>query len=151
MLRMLYAHQAWADATILAAVSKQPGAMEDEAMRKMLHHIVMVQRAFLSLFQQTPFDMAKENALPVSVELFRQSHEAELAFAQGVDEGQLARTFEMPWIPGLRLSVGEAMMQVVMHSQSHRGQCAARLRALGGAPPMTDFIIWLRDRPTPMW
>jgi hypothetical protein len=42
-------------------------------------------------------------------------------------------------------------MQVVMHSQSHRGQCASRSREPGGKPPMTDFIIWLRTRPAPVW
>jgi uncharacterized damage-inducible protein DinB len=42
-------------------------------------------------------------------------------------------------------------MQVVMHSQSHRGQCASRLRAAGGQPPTLDFIVWLKDRPAPVW
>ena len=36
-------------------------------------------------------------------------------------------------------------MQVVMHSEHHRAQVAMRLRALGGAPPVTDYIIWVRD------
>jgi uncharacterized damage-inducible protein DinB len=44
------------------------------------------------------------------------------------------------------------MHQVVMHSQGHRAQNALRLRALGGAAPLTDYILWiLNDRPTPVW
>jgi uncharacterized damage-inducible protein DinB len=32
-----------------------------------------------------------------------------------------------------------------MHSEHHRAQVATRLRALGGNPPMTDYILWVRD------
>ncbi len=53
---------------------------------------------------------------------------------------------EMPWLLA-RVSIREAMMQVVMHSQHHRGQCASRLRVFGGTPPTLDFIVWLKDRP----
>ena len=43
------------------------------------------------------------------------------------------------------------MMQVAMHSLGHRAQCATRLRALGGNPPNTDFILWLKERPAADW
>ncbi len=39
-----------------------------------------------------------------------------------------------------------------MHSTHHRGQVAARLRELGGEPPLVDFIAWLWwKRPEPEW
>ena len=39
-----------------------------------------------------------------------------------------------------------------MHSHYHRGQNATRFRELGGEPPMTDFIVWLRDgQPAARW
>jgi hypothetical protein len=47
--------------------------------------------------------------------------------------------------------VAQAYMQVCMHSHGHRSQCATRLRALGGEPPVTDFIVWLNERPAPAW
>jgi uncharacterized damage-inducible protein DinB len=34
------------------------------------------------------------------------------------------------------------LLQTVLHSQHHRGQISTRLRALGGAPPTFDYIIW---------
>ena len=40
---------------------------------------------------------------------------------------------------------------VCMHSHGHRSQCATKLRALGGEPPRLDFILWLKDRPAPVW
>ena len=40
------------------------------------------------------------------------------------------------------------LLQTVLHSQHHRGQISTRLRALGGAPPTVDYIIWKKkDRP----
>jgi uncharacterized damage-inducible protein DinB len=45
--------------------------------------------------------------------------------------------------------VAQAIVQVCMHSQGHRAQCAKMLRRLGGAPPMTDFILWLANRAAP--
>jgi uncharacterized damage-inducible protein DinB len=39
-----------------------------------------------------------------------------------------------------------------MHSHYHRGQNATRLRELGGVPPGTDFIEWLREgQPSARW
>ncbi|HTR39781.1 MAG TPA: DinB family protein [Bryobacteraceae bacterium] len=148
-------HLAWADAAIFKAIGANEGAASDESLRKTLHHIVMVQRAFLSLFLKRPFDMEKESRVPASLAefepLFREAHQEEIEFVKNVDEAALSARFEMPWIPGAKLTLEQALMQVVMHSQSHRGQCAARLRALGGSPPMTDFIVWLKDRPAPVW
>ena len=34
-------------------------------------------------------------------------------------------------------------LQVVLHTQHHRGQVCARLRDAGGEPPTVDFIVWL--------
>jgi len=39
-----------------------------------------------------------------------------------------------------------------MHSTHHRGQVNARLRELGGEPPLADFIVWLWwGRPAASW
>jgi uncharacterized damage-inducible protein DinB len=47
---------------------------------------------------------------------------------------------------------GETMMQVAMHSLYHRAQVNTRLRELGAAPPLVDYIAWLwRKRPAPQW
>jgi uncharacterized damage-inducible protein DinB len=182
LLAELFDHQAWADAAILAAIRACPAAMDDEKIHHTLHHIVMVQRAFLSIFLKQPFDMAAESEPPESfealvaqrarrapqnglrtasrrapfcasslVERFRATQPEELAFVKSLDEPALQRIIETPWIPGAKLTLGQTLMQVVMHSQSHRGQCASRLRASGGQPPTLDFILWLKDRPAPAW
>ena len=40
----------------------------------------------------------------------------------------------------LTITVGEALMQMAMHSQWHRGQNATRLRELGAQPAAVDLI-----------
>lgn len=155
LLAELYDHQAWADATMLASIRACPAAIDDEKIRHTLHHIVMVQRAFLSIFLNRPFDMAAESKAPESfdalVARFRETQPEELAFVKSLDESALSRIIETAWIPGTKLTLAQTMMQVVMHSQSHRGQCASRLRAAGGQPPTLDYILWLKDRPAPAW
>ena len=154
MIRDLFNHQAWADSAILIAVRSHPAAREDEALRKTLHHIVVTQRAFLSLFLERPFDLKTEFQIPTNLDdleaLFRETQRDETDYVDKLDDAGLSRVQQLPWIGG-RASTAEALMQVVMHSQSHRGQCATRLRSLGGNPPMTDFIIWIKDRPAPVW
>jgi uncharacterized damage-inducible protein DinB len=151
----LFGHQAWADATMLAVVRAHPAANDDEKLRQTLHHILVVQRAFVSIFLKRPFDMAAELQPPESLDAlaarFRDTHTEELAFVKSLDEPSLGRVIETPWLPGARLTLAQTLMQVLMHSQSHRGQCASRLRALGGEPPTLDFIVWLKDRPAPAW
>jgi uncharacterized damage-inducible protein DinB len=151
----LFDHLAWADATLLAAVQNCPAARDNEAMRHTLHHIVMVQRAFLAMFLKRPFDMAVESKQPDSLDAFltsfRETHAEELAFIRTLDDAALSGRFESPWFPDAKLTLGQAMMQVVMHSQSHRGQCLSRLREAGEKPPTLDFILWLKDRPSPNW
>jgi len=151
MIRSLYAHQAWADSKVFAAISAHEAAAADEALRATLHHIVLVQRGFLALFLKRPFDYAAEMRVPATLaeleHVFRDTHTEEIAFVNLAQDAELTEILEVPYFPGARLAKGEVHLQVVMHSQHHRGQCAARLRALGGTPPTVDFIVWLKDRP----
>jgi uncharacterized damage-inducible protein DinB len=43
-------------------------------------------------------------------------------------------------------------MQVVLHSTHHRGQIVARVRELGGNPPLVDYIGWIwLGKPAAAW
>jgi len=151
LLQSLFAHMAWADTAILKAVAAQDGAFAEDEIRKWLHHIVVVQRFFLSLCQQHPFDREREGQVPSSVDemetRFREAHADGAAYAARLDEVELARTIEFP-VPafkGFHPAIRDALMQVAMHSEHHRAQVAMRLRALGGKPPLTYYIICVRD------
>ena len=49
-------------------------------------------------------------------------------------------------------TVGETGLQVALHSTYHRGQVTARLREVGGEPPLVDYIAWVwLGRPAAEW
>jgi uncharacterized damage-inducible protein DinB len=155
LLQSLAAHLAWADAAMWSAIRDHSPSASDDALRRNLHHIVMVQRAFLSLFRTRPFDLETELRVPDTIDAlvptFRETQADLLDFTASLDEAVLERVIDMPWIPGSRPTVAQALMQVVLHSQNHRSQCGARLRELGGTPPSSDYILWLLKRPAAEW
>lgn len=153
MLRALYHYMTWADAQIVAAVRSLPDGEVDPELSRALHHIVGVQRFFLSGFLNRPFDVATElrpcATLDELEHRFQETHEDEMAFVDRLSPDALRSVAEIPQLPGVHPRVADLMMQVVLHSQHHRGQCATRLRVLGVTPPTVDYILWLKDRPRP--
>jgi uncharacterized damage-inducible protein DinB len=151
MIRALYHHMAWADRQMLGAISAHAAAADDEELRRTLHHIVIVQRFFLSQLLRRGFEVEKERVVPSTIEalesVFRETHAEELAYVDAVDAAALTPVIEVGPLAGIHPTASDLMMQVVMHSQHHRGQVASRLRILGGMPPTVDYILWLKDRP----
>ena len=158
-LRDLYRHQEWADAEHWRLLGGFEAARNDEGIRTRLHHIHMVQHAFRWILGDrespiaitTPADFLSFDALR---DYARAYHGQVGPYFDGLTDERLDTSIHIEWFkdPPLSLTVAEALTQCVMHSQHHRGQNAARLRELGGAPENTDYIIWLwKGRPAPAW
>lgn len=153
----LYLHQEWADARHWQAIEAHPPALEDRAIRERLHHIHLVQAAFLWVVgpRTTKLAFSKLDDFPNMSDLkaFARKGHLELAAVLGEPtDARLAEMIDIPWFPRLKITVRHALMQAAMHSHYHRGQNATRLRELGGVPPATDFIVWLRDgQPKAEW
>jgi uncharacterized damage-inducible protein DinB len=158
LLQDLYGHQAWADAELWRAIEASERARNDDAIRKRLHHIHMVQRAFMWAVgdRAAAFGFSKPDdfaALDDLKAFARESHDMIDRAVPAVAD-RLDNRITMPWFkdPPLTLTIGEALAQCAMHSQWHRGQNATRLRELGGTPPTVDLIVWYwKDRPRPRW
>lgn len=159
MLRELYAHQAWADAEHWRAIEAHAPALADKPIRDRLHHIHLVQHAFLwtcrgagtSFALTKPEDFASMTALR---DYGRAYHHDMACFLDELTPARLAETRVIPWFkdPPLSLPIEHALIQAAMHSHYHRGQNATRVRELGGEPPLTDFIVWIwKGRPDPQW
>jgi uncharacterized damage-inducible protein DinB len=155
-LHELYAHQEWADTEHWRAFEAFPAALADRAIRTRLHHIHLVQSAFLWVVgpRTAQFVITKVEDYPKMADLkafARRCHAEWAAMRRGMDEDRLE--VEVPWFtPPLKISVRHALTQAAMHSHYHRGQNATRLRELGGVPPGTDFIEWLRQgQPAARW
>ena len=167
LFRDLYLYMEWADAALWRATMANEAARKDEKVRELLHHLHMVQRLFLALWKnQPPASIAQTKASeferPLDLRAWAQPYYAEArGFLDTTDAAVLARPLVMPWVKQYeeRLgktfaepSIAETMFQVVNHTTHHRAQINARLRALGGDPPLVDYIGWVWfGRPAAEW
>jgi uncharacterized damage-inducible protein DinB len=150
LLADLYGHQAWADAQHWRAIGAHQPARDDPAIRVRLHHIHIVQQAFLWMVgdRKADFAMTKPEDFASFEDLrtyARTYHDEVRQLMAGMSDERLAGEILVPWAPKdarQTLTVTEALLQCAMHSQYHRGQNATRLRELGGEPPTTDLIMW---------
>ena len=155
MLRDLVAHKGHANAAMLTAVRDSAAAAADQEVVDLLHHVLLANRFWLLTVTGAPFDVEHESrpagSLAALTERYRETHTRESAWLASASDADLARRLESPLIPGAGCSVAQAWVQVCLHSHGHRAQCATLLRRHGGAPPPTDFIVWLFERPEPQW
>jgi uncharacterized damage-inducible protein DinB len=150
MLRDLVAHKGHADAALLRAVGRHDAAASDPAIWELLHHVLLANRFWLLAILEQPFHLEDEarlsDAFDALVERYARTQAQESAWLERATEADLARSLTGPLVPGGRCSVAQAIMQVCLHSQGHRAQCAKLLRGHGVTPPATDFILWLASR-----
>jgi uncharacterized damage-inducible protein DinB len=151
-----HGHQAWADAEHWRALLAHPPALSDARLFERLHHIHVVQHAFLCIATGQSYQgrAVSEFDPPALLAWARQYHEAAAGVVGALDEAALEREVGVPWFqdPPCRITLAEALTQAALHSHYHRGQNATRLRELGGHPPLTDLIIWYwKGRPRPAW
>jgi uncharacterized damage-inducible protein DinB len=156
-LKDLIGHQAWADATLWRAIMAHAPACDDPALQDRLHHIHLVQHAFLAVVHREPITATRPGDFATLAGLLdygRQANARARAFIDTADAAKLATRLTIPWFkePPVELTAAQALVQAAMHSHYHRGQNATRLRELGGEPPLTDFIVWLwKGRPAADW
>jgi uncharacterized damage-inducible protein DinB len=155
-LQQLIAYEAWADAQYLHVLFIYERVYADEGIRNKLEHIHTVQRIYLAILRGEKVDFASySQPFPTPEALaasFREYHAAMREFAAGWTEEWLASPLPIDWFKNHTPTKGEAIMQVLLHGQSHRGQNASRMRDLAWKPPMTDFIVWVdKGQPEPDW
>jgi uncharacterized damage-inducible protein DinB len=164
-LRELMRHMEWADASVWRAVRTHPPAVQDERLRTLLPHLHGVQRAFLAMWTGKPLDSLP--SAPAAVDLVAEERAVRAYYQDlhpavaGFGDAALQRPIVTPGLKhyeqqmGRRLrppTLAETILQVASHSTYHRGQVNARLREVGGEPPLVDYIAWIWfGRPAPEW
>jgi uncharacterized damage-inducible protein DinB len=155
-LRDLLGHAEWANAVFFHAWDKSP-ARDHEEMRRRVGHILGVQDGFLTVIRGKSPGGPPDGPPPAFEGLkawAERSHAAWRDFAAALTPQTLAGTVRIPWFgePPCVITVAEALVQVAMHSQHHRGQCMTRLKDFGGEPKNVDWIIWLwKQKPQARW
>jgi uncharacterized damage-inducible protein DinB len=154
-LRDLVAHKGYANAALFRAIRNTPAAAADPALLALLHHILLANRFWLLSMLEQPFVLEDESRPASSVEAlarrYAEMQSLEAAWLGAAAPADLERPLTGPLIPGGVCTVAQALLQVCLHSHGHRAQAAKMLRAQGGTPPATDFILWLTTRPPAEW
>jgi uncharacterized damage-inducible protein DinB len=164
-LRQLIRHMEWADAEVWRAVLAHEAAGQDKRLRDLLMHLHLVQRFFLIVWQKQPLDPSHGEpvfATAAEMRAWAQTYYADAnRFLDTLDERALTSEVVMPWVKSFEAqlgrtfstpTLGETIFQVTSHSTHHRGQVNARLREIGGQPPLVDYIAWVWfGRPEPHW
>lgn len=162
-LQQLIRHMEWADAAVWRAVLERQESHTDPITRTRLHHIHTVQRVYLGIWRGEPLELVDESAFPDLASICawgRDYHVEATVYASSLDAADLEQTVEFPWAAQLAgrwgeigpVTLAESVLQVTSHSTYHRGQVNARLRELGGEPPLVDFVAWLwQRRPAADW
>lgn len=154
LLTDLVLQMEWADALVWSTVLAQPRLADDAAIRDRLHHIHLVQRAFLHIWRREPFAFSecmnlRGEALAAWGRACHTALQAYVASLQGpaldsaVTFPAEARIQERFGATAGIPTVAETAVQVTYHSAYHRGQVAARIREIGFDPPLTDYVAWL--------
>lgn len=155
-LRDLLAHAEWANAVFFHAWAKSP-ARNHEELRSRVAHILAVQQGFLAILRGQPPEMPPGGPPPSFEDLKAQveiCHAGLRDFAATLRPEDLVQTVRVPWFPDppCIVTIAEALVQVALHTQHHRGQCMTRLKDFGGEPKNVDWIIWLwKQKPQARW
>ena len=166
VLSDLIRHMQWADASVWRAVLAHEGARTDPRLRNLLTHLHLVQRLFLLVWRGDPLEAPlqtftefgelgelRDRAIAYHPEVTR--------FLETVEPASMTRGVVMPFVAQYEKQMGrafgvptlaETIFQVTSHSTYHRGQVNARLREVGGEPPLVDYIAWIWfGRPDAEW
>ena len=155
-LNDLMTHSSWANAVFFHIWGKSP-AREHEELRRRVAHIIGVQQGFLSVLRGEPPGGPPDGPPPSFTDLkaWAETCHAGLSdFVHSLEPSALSGTVRIPWFPDppCVITTAEALVQVAMHSQHHRGQCMTRLKDFGGEPKNVDWIIWLwKQKPQARW
>jgi uncharacterized damage-inducible protein DinB len=164
LARELFRHMQWADAEVWRVVMATPAATSDKKLMNLVRHIHAVQRSFHRMWTNTAIDEddVDGHREPEALREWARAWYAEAeSFLARTDAEGLNEIVVMPWLPHFAEQLGrplqaptlaDTLVQLPAHSTYHRGQVNARLREVGGQPPMVDYIAWVWfGRPEPNW
>ncbi len=151
----LFRHMLWADSSVWHAIESSEAAARDARTLSLLHHLHLVQFAFLRLWTRADLPTPKLEAFerPEDMIAWAKTYGPALRdYLDTVDDEAAQERLDVPWArymeqrygtPALESTLLESMLQVCFHSHYHRAQINARLRELGSEPPMVDYIGWV--------
>jgi len=144
LLRDMARHQAWSDAQHWKTLHANPALLADTEIHQRLNHMLQACRMLTTLARGEAVDPAAMKNLEPVEELETAMGQANQGLAAAIESVDPGKTIHLPRGPKgpFEAPAGVVLLQALLHGQHHRAQNAARMRALGVTPPMTDFILW---------
>lgn len=155
--RHLFEYEQASHAKVLAALQAVPeerrGAAEFQKAIDLFAHVIAARRLWLARLGVAPLPQSPDGGIePKGTKLaelparMAEMHALWARHLAGIRDADVQRSFEYQSIDAgrFRNTLGEVLTQLHGHSLYHRGQIALCLRALGCAPPITDYIYSAR-------
>ena len=159
--KALLSHAEWADALVWKAALSS--GEEDDELRAKLHHLHLVQWAYLHIWRAEQVRPRELSTFPTlaGIRGWAREYYRELpSYLGALSDPDLGSEVRIPWADRLVQRFGrarpttlaESVLQVALHSSYHRGQVVRRLRELDVEAPLSDFLAWIwMDRPEADW
>lgn len=145
--RTLFAWDAWANRETVRSLDAAAVAA-DAALVRLLAHVAAAERLWLHriLGDTEPVVVWPDLGLSEAAAALAEMEVRWTGWLAQLNPGELARPVSYVNSKGERWTsrVEEILTHVTVHSHYHRGQIAARVRALGGQPAYTDFMHAVR-------
>lgn len=148
-LRRLWAHASWADQAFLAELERlpvvPPGVLREYA------HVLGAEEVWLARLEtrSSRASVWPDLALPAVADLARDTRAGYQRYLAARAEADLERGVAYTNSAGqaFTTSVGDILLQVVLHGQYHRGKVNILLRQAELPPVPVDFISYVRGVP----
>lgn len=148
-LAELARYNRWANAKVFAACANADAEGLErvagyESPLGILRHLVQVQLNFLRMSQGQARQRTDETGLAALAERCAAVDAEYVSIVDTLSPQDLARTFHVPWF-GFDVTVEEAMLQALTHSQKHRADVCLALPSLRVEAPQIDYIQMLDE------
>ena len=145
-LRDLYRYNDWANRRVIVAMK----AAESEESLRILAHLLITEREYYNRLygkDSTGFDFWPTLSLEECGAMARENAESYEKLLRRFEEDGLdirAKYRNSKGTP-YENTYRELLTHVLMHSGIHRGNIVLKMREDGFEPPVTDYIIYLRE------
>jgi uncharacterized damage-inducible protein DinB len=145
-LRKLFIYNDWANRRIVAALKLNP----NEKPLKILAHLLITEKEYFERLygkDSTGFDFWQDLSAEDCGRLAQENAERYERLLKRFDDeglGQIARYKTSEGVPQEN-NFRELLTHVLFHSSIHRGNIILKMREENFAPPVIDYIIYLRE------
>ena len=110
---VLVQHKSYGNARLLWAIGQKQEAARGRQLRELLHHTLLTNRLWLRLSAAAPYSFEPDSQAPearaVLIAQYQETHAEETNWRAQLEEGELDKTLETPYISGRGFSVADGL------------------------------------------